>query len=460
LATTSWLTMRREWARFAGYDNIVGLDGGAWTTTTNVPGSNAVITSTELRDAGFDDFSGGGSGDDSIENLFLLLLGSNNDRLVRRVASYDASTGAVTGTGTDFSSESGSIDFELHRYNPTILRARANDARQLAFPLVHVPLSRYLFTAQSQVRYDVPSALVKGPDHIWLYKGIAVEHANNILTNGDFEDFTTGTPDSWSATTLDTAEETESTSPFNYVTIDGSSVRCTSQTGSAGTLLQNISSPGTHSGQRLTFQVWVYCLTSGKVRTQIDVNSTNHTGTTGDGGEHRGTGWELLTHFEDSLITLSTLRFGVRVDSDATDNTEFYVDSAVAVVGPRQEPETRPQKLLNWTYRDDTQGTTVRQHVTFPYTFPNNALLRFEGKGYLSEVTAETDTMEIAKPQNDIIYAYMARELYEEYVAAVPDADRSFAQRQLTSASRRMNDLAVHAMRSPRHEISPPDWGS
>jgi hypothetical protein len=419
-----------------------------------------VIISTELQDAGFDDFSGGGSGDDSLENFYIYLLGTNNDRFVRRAAAYDASAGKLTATGAAFSAESGSVDFELHRYHPIILRDLANDVSRSLWPMLHVPVSRYLFTQQSQYQYDVPSAIRRGPDEIWLSRELETTHGNNILSNAGFGAFTGGVPDSWSATTLDTAEEVAGTLPFNYATIDGSSVRCTSQTGNVGTLLQNISSPSTHSGQRITFQVWVYCLTSGKVRTQIDINSTNHTGTTGDGGEHRGAGWELLTHFEDSLITLSTLRFGVRVDSDATDNTEFYIGSAVAVVGPRQEPQVKAEKLMNWKYREDMQGTTLRQYVHFPYDFPDNRLLEFKGKDYLSSVTAETDTFEAGKPQIDLLYMAMANELYEEYIAHIPDADRDFSQRRIASNARRFRRGQFHSMPMPRARMNIPDWGT
>jgi hypothetical protein len=456
MASTTWQAARREFARFAGYYEIIGKDGSAWSTTTDITTDNKII-STELRDAGFDDFGSSGSGDDSLENLWIYLLGTNNDRFVRRVSAYVASSGQITATGTNLSAESSSVDFELHRWHPILLRDKINDIIKSSFPTLHVPLSRYLFTARSQVRYDVPSAIVRGPDSIYLYKGIETSHGNNILANPDFGTFTAGVPDSWSATTLDTAEEVSGTTPFNYATIDGSSVRCTSRADSTGTLLQTISSPGTHSGQRISLQIWVYCLTASVVSTQLTINGTINLGGNNDGGLHRGTGWELLTHFEDMPITVSSLTVGFSILSTAADNTEFYVDSAVSVVGPRQEPETAPVKLTNWKYRDDTQGTTVRQHVTFPYEFPDNCLLRFQGKDYLTSLSVETDAIEIAKPQNDILYALMAKELYEEYVAQVPDADRSFSDNRLASAARRFDDVMSHAMKTPNLALNIPD---
>jgi hypothetical protein len=460
LATTTLQAARREWARFAGYSDIVGLNGLAWSTTTNVTtATTMLVISTELRNAGFDDFGSTGAGDDSLENLWVFLLGTNNAGIERPAKSYDASEGQLVLTaGSALAAESGSTDFEIHRYRPTYIRDLMNDGARAMFPTLHVPVSRYLSTAQHQIRYDVPSDIIRGPDHIWVYKGIPVTHANNILTNGDFEDFTSGTPDSWSATTLDTAEEVETTSPFNYATIEGSSVRCTSQSGNTGTLLQTISSPGTHSGQRITLQIWVHCRTASIVSTQITINGSINLGAAADGGLHRGTGWELLTHFEDAPVTITSLTVGISVLSTATDNSEFYLDDAVSVVGPGQEPETRPVELFNWDYRENMQGTTLRQDVRFRESLPDNCLLRFEGKAYLSSLSAETDTIEIQKPQTDLLYAWMANELYEQYVAAVPDADRSFNQRRLASAARRMADLQVHAMKVPRAKIQIPDW--
>jgi hypothetical protein len=458
LPSTTWANMRKEYARFVGYPDIVGLNGLAWSTTTDVTtASTVVVISTELRDAGFDDFGQSAAGDDSLENLWCILLGANNLDKERRVKAYDASSGQSTLSGIPLAAESGSTDFEFHRFRPSYIRDKANDARLDVFPTLHLPITRQLFTAQSQVRYDVPAAIVDGPDRIYLYKGIPTSHANNILANGDFEDFTSGVPDSWAATTLDTAEEAVTTSPFNYVRIDGSGVRCTSQTGNVGTLLQSISSPGTHSGQRISLQIWVYCLTADVVSTAIKIGSTTHLGTAADGGLHGGGGWELLTHFEDSTVTIATLDIGISVVSTAADNTEFYIDSAVSAVGPLQEPEVVPTRLFDWDYREDVQGTTLRQNVTFKYEFPDNHILRFEGKGYLSAATEDSSTMEIAKPQNDLLYSFMAKAMYEEYGQLAPDIDQGFNRERLRVAMERMDNLMVHAQRKPRAQMTIPD---
>jgi hypothetical protein len=450
--------MRRELAGYLGYGEVVGKDGEAWTTTTNIAASTALI-STELRDYGFDDFSLPSSGDDALNNLWVIIHGTNNAQEIRRVSAYDASAGQLTLTGTNLTAESSAMDFELHRYSPTYLRYVINRVLRIAYPQIHLPVTKSVFTARGSAQYDIPSAIIGRPTEIRLQKGLDSSFENNILSNSDFEDWTSGSPDSWSATTLDVAEEESSTSPTNYMVLEtGSSVRATSQTGNTGTLLQSISSPSTHSGQRISLSVWVYSLTAAKIRTQITINSTANTGTTSDGGEHNGTGWELLTHYEDATTTLSTLAVGIRVDSDAADNTEFYIDRVICSVGPLQVAEQIGELMMNWEYVPEIQGSALRQHVIFPSEFDDNHLLQFHGKGFLSSLSAETDTIEIGSPETDLLYAYAAVEIYRRYASSSPDLDKEFNRERLIIAQDDIERLSNHIMsRGPRRRLKIPD---
>jgi hypothetical protein len=458
MATTTLEVLRQEFAGWLGYGSLVGRDNDDWDTTTNITTDTHVI-STDLRDYGFDDLDASGSGDDALENLWILITGSNNSRVVRRIKAYDASAGDITCTGTNFSSESGAVSFELHRHNPFVLEDCLNRARRVAFPQLHLPVSRSLFSVNGQARYEVPSAIIGKPRSIWLYSGVENTIANNILSNPGFEDWTSSTADSWSATTLDIAQESATSTPKNYAVLrDGSSIRCTSRSSSTGTLLQSISSPTTHSGQRISLMVWVYCLTADIVSTEIKIGSTANLGTAADGGLHSGSGWELLTHYEDSTVTISSLDVGISVVSSATDNTEFYVDDAVCVVGPTQEPEHSQRQLFDWEYVPIVQGTTLRNEVVFPYRLPDLSLLRFEGQGYLSAVTTESGTLEIGAPQTDLLYAYAALELYRRSGQLTPDSDGALENRQLRLAERDLGRLSVHSMPMPRQKLNIPGW--
>lgn len=460
MATTTYQTLRREFASYLGYFWAVGKDGAAWTTTTDIAG-NTLVVSTELRDAGFDDYGEGGGGDDYFERWHTLMLGTQNSSVVRVVQGLDASAGQLTLTGTNLTAESGNTDFELHKYHPNLMRSVLNIARVKAWPMLHLPVSRSLSTTKGQLRYEVPSALIGRPTAIWLEKPLDVgAYINNILSNPDFEDFTADAPDSWTATTMDTAEEAITTGPTNYVTMGGSGVRLTSQTSSTGTLLQTISSPGTHSGQRISLGIWVYCLTGSVVSTQLTINGTINLGTAADGGLHTGSGWEFLTHYEDMPVTVTSLTVGLSILSTATDNTEFYADKANAVVGPLMEPSPASrEELRRWDYVPVVEGSTLRNHVVFPYQLPDNYLLRFEGIGYLSSVSSDTDTMEIGAPQTDLLYRYAAEELYERIGQTTPDSDGNFDSNRTAHARNEQQRLSMHYMPRPNPKIKIPDWG-
>ena len=199
-------------------------------------------------------------------------------------------------------------------------------------------------------------------------------------------------------------------------------------------------------------------MTESKVRTHILINSTANTGTSSDGGEHKGTGWELLTHYEDAPITLSTLSIGVQVDSDATDNTEFYIDEAIAIVGPSRPAEEIGRQLYDWEYIPRVDGTELRNQVSFRYTLPENYLIRFEGKAYLSSVSSETDTFEIGSPETQLLYAYALQELYRRNIQRTPDIDEAFETRQLRRAEIDIERLTMYAPTYRRRQLTIPGW--
>ena len=458
MATTTLQNLRRQFGVYLGYGEQLGKDGEAWTTTTNI-GASTTIISTELRDYGFDDITESGSGDDMFENWWVIIHGSNNAQTVRRVKSYDASAGQITVAGTNLSAESSATDFELHKYSPTLLRELLNTARLRSFPDLCQPVNKTLWSAQRQSRFEVPSAIIGTPTSIYLERGVSVDYGNNILSNADFETFASSAFTDWSATTLDIAQEDLTTTPTNYAVFRGqSSARCTSQTGNTGTLLQTISSPGSYSGQTINLSIWVYCLTASVVSTSIVLNGSTTLGTANDGGLHTGNGWELLTSSVNSTVTISSLSVGISIVSTATDNTEFYVDDAICVIGPSQEPVGGREVLNDWRYEPIMQGTSQRNEVFFPYDLPDNYALRFEGRGYLSSLSAETDTIEIGQPQTDLLVAYAAYLHFERSSYTSPDSEANFDVARRSLAEQDIERLSYHRVRAPRHRMEQPGW--
>ena len=458
MATTTLQNLRRQFGVYLGYGEQLGKDGEAWTTTTNI-GASTTIISTELRDYGFDDITESGSGDDMFENWWVIIHGSNNAQTVRRVKSYDASAGQITVAGTNLSAESSSTDFELHKYSPTLLRELLNTARLRSFPDLCQPVNKTLWSAQRQSRFEVPSAIIGTPTSIYLERGVSVDYGNNILSNADFETFASSAFTDWSATTLDIAQEDLTTTPTNYAVFRGqSSARCTSQTGNTGTLLQTISSPGSYSGQTINLSIWVYCLTASVVSTSIVLNGSTTLGTANDGGLHTGNGWELLTSSVDSTVTISSLSVGISIVSTATDNTEIYVDDAICVIGPSQEPVGGREVLNDWRYEPMMQGTSQRNEVFFLYDLPDNYALRFEGRGYLSSLSAETDTIEIGQPQTDLLIAYAAYLHFERSSFTSPDNEANFDVLRRRLAEQDIERLSHQRVRAPRHRMEQPGW--
>ncbi len=464
MATTTLPVARRELARRLGYGEMVGADGTTWTTTTNLTTDTLVICTT-LRNYGFDDLVAAASGDDIFQNWWTIILGTGNPTTVKRIKSYDAGTGTLTLAGAVLATETGAVTFEIHKYSPTLLREVLNTAARNAFPLLYVPVTRTLVTGAKQLRYDVPAAIIGPPDAIYLDRPLAAGTSgfqNNILTDGGFEIWTTSTAlTNWTATTLDSIQETAVSAPLNYAVFrDTYSARCQSQTGAKGTLLQTIASPGTHSGQRITLSIWVYCLTASVVSTSISINSSETLGTTTNGGMHTGSGWELLTMSVDSKVTITTLTVGVSVVSTATDNTEFYVDEAICVVGPSQEPEAHGVQLFNWEYTPEVRGgSTLVQEVVFPYPLPPLYRLRFEGKGYLSTLSAETDVIEVGPPQTDLLYTYAIEELQKRLMLTSADQDSDYRRSMEDRMQAIKRRMLPYAMPQRARRDMGPDWG-
>jgi len=462
MATTTLQNLRREFGHYLGYAEILGKDGEAWTTTSTI-GAGTTVTSTELTDYGFDDLDTAGDTDDLFQNHWVIIHGTNNAQTVRRIKSYDASAGTITVSGTNLSAESGNVDFEIHKYSPTMLREVLNSARVQAFPMLHVPISKSIYTSENQYRYELPSSIKDRPTSIRLEDGIAaVESGDNILTNPGFETWTdSSTPGTWTVETNLTATQEElTTNPFNYAVFRGQySAKITNgTTGTQRAVYESFSSPGTYSGQRINFQIWVHSNEASTISTYIKLNSTEHLGSQADGGQHQGSGWELLTHYEDSATTLSTLEIGVEMTAAASTGLVVYLDEAVATVGGRTEAQESGNILMNWQYVPEMESTTDRTSIHFPYNLPNLKLLRIQGKNYLTEVSSETDTMEIAKPRTELLYAFAAAELYQRLAQASATFDTNVYAGLRNRAFEEIQRKSIHSQPLGQRRILVPDW--
>ena len=137
----------------------IGSYIGSFSTTTAIgaTGSLTVVISTELRDVGFTD-------DDVVNDSFIKITSGNNLNEVRLISDYTGSSGTVTVTGTDLTSDSSTgTTFEIYRYDPDQLRDAINDAANQAFPALFKRIDDRTHTvAPHQARYERPSTIEPG----------------------------------------------------------------------------------------------------------------------------------------------------------------------------------------------------------------------------------------------------------------------------------------------------------
>lgn len=395
MPSLAFSVLRPDFARSIGFYE-------EFTTTTNITTTTSVV-STALRDLGY-------TNDDPLIGRWIYIKGSNNDRLSRLINDYTGSSGTIAIRGETLASESGSTNCELMPYSPARLKTILNDAREEAFPHLFLPVeNETLVTGFSPLRkFTLPSAVFIGaPTMVQIGRIIDPQgYADNIISDLD-PGFESPTGSDHTATSITVTEESETTSPRNYMVLTGSnSAKCVAVLNTAGTYYQRFTNSGNFDGEELNLFVWAYSRTSGRISASIDSGSQS------DGSTHGGTGWEKMRHTE-ILGDPSTVDVGVAVTSGAV--FPFYVDSCVVIAGPSEIAEriydTIPRTWYNY-YRPlstNTDGT-----LEFLADLPAQRSLRIHGKYYLSSVDAEANTMELDDQQANLLYAYGRKILYEE----------------------------------------------
>ena len=147
--TSSVATMVPEYAR------RIGAYVGGFTTTTTVTTDTSVICTT-LGDRGWDV-------DDILNDFYIKVTSGNNDGAIRRISDYTGSSGTITVSGSNLAAESGSVTFEIYRYDPQRLIDTLSDAGQEVFPKVYVPVYDRTNTARdNQFDFTRPSTIPRG----------------------------------------------------------------------------------------------------------------------------------------------------------------------------------------------------------------------------------------------------------------------------------------------------------
>ena len=409
MPTTTLDTMLPQFGRY------IGAYLGSFTTTTAIgaTGSLTVVISTELKDFGF-------TSDDALNDTFIKITSANNDDTVRRVTDYTASSGTITISGTDLTSDSSTqATFEIYRYDPDQLRDTLNDARLEVFPRLYKEINdRTLTLAGHQDKYARPTSIRQGfVRQIYEEPRIdAKSFANNIVStlNCDFESSTIG--DDWTTSYITLAAEAETTSPDNWMVFSGTqSGKCTVTASQTATLLMTVPSGTNYVGEEINVGIWVYSRTASRVSAAIQLDSSSVSA----GSTHSGGGWERLTHTLVADGISSSIKVGVSVTSGTA--FVFYADEIIATSGQSELPQPIGSPIMGW--REETDNIVIHGHKTSA-----DRQLRVRGMGLLSSVSSGSDTMELEYDQLRILYAHGAMLWFQQDIDQLDTADLNAAQ--------------------------------
>ena len=401
-----------------GFGRFIGAFIGTFSTTTDITTSTALV-STGLT-AYFED-------DDLLNDTFAYIKGTNNNGVSRSVLDHTGTTGALDVRGVALAAESGSVDFDLYRYDPAQLIDSLNDARLAAFPTLYTKkYDRTLYGVPEQKTYARPTSIEPGyVRKIFVENRIdANSFGDNIASSKDI-DFEGDLTD-WSTTNITLTAETDTTSPDNLMVFAGSqSGKHVVGASAIGTSYVSIDSPTAYDGEEINVTVWVYCRTASRVSAAVSVDS----GTAVTGDTHSGGGWERLSVSTTLGAVSTSVQVGVHASSGSA--LTFYADELIATAGrtEAQRPYSDPIPYFKETGDD----------IYIPYTIPASQQIVVEGMGLLSSVSAGTDTMEIGGTQLQRLYAYAAIEFFQGEIDQLDDNSQQAALRKLTRFRNRIN---------------------
>jgi len=423
MPTTTFSAMRQDILR------PMGLVTG--TVTTNLSSSNAsVIDSLLTRRFSVNDYFN--------NRWFIQVTSQNNAGQIRRLTDYVASSGTLTAAGANWSADSSGATYELSAVDPSDVLSLYNEAREQVFP--DISLVRDIettVTGNRQHTYTVPSTM-RRIDRVYLGNKRTAESGDNLLLNGDFEDWSSTTScDNWaiSGSGASVNQEAQTTNPENYAVLYGdNSARILVPSSIVTTLLQTYDSTSSSytavatEGQECNLAAWVYCTTASRVSLYIGSALS---------ATHGGTGWELLKGSANLSATATSIAVGVSVSSGAA--IPVFVDEVWMTLGQSEMTDIPYTELRNWEHVPPVAGASDGGVLRFSEILPDKRRIRIVGRDMLSSVSADSDTVEVdgellhplydkvrqlvslrmaaADPTSN--WAEMARQYEESYIRAV-----------------------------------------
>jgi len=379
MPTSTWSTMRQDILR------PMGLITSATTTTALT--TNKVVVDTKLTDRF--------PVDDYFNNQWYVHITSGNDvGKIRRVIDYAQSTGTLTHGGANYAGGD-SPSFELTPFDPTEVMNLFNEAREIVYPDISMVRDvETIVTGSRQHTYTIPNTIRK-VDRVYIGNRRNADTSENLLLNGDFEDWSSATsPDYWSVTGTGASvnQEEDTSDPENYAVLHGdNSARLVVPSSTVVTLVQTFDSTLDRytavatQGMECNVSAWVYCTVASRVSLTIDGAVQSET--------HGGTGWELLKGSQVLTQTDTEAAVGLSITSGGA--IAVFVDEMWMTLGQSEMTDVPYSELRNWAHVPPVAGADNGGTLYFQETLPSKHRIRIVGRDMLTAVSAEASTVEV-----------------------------------------------------------------
>ena len=379
MPTSTWSTMRQDILRPMGLLTS--------TATTTALTTNKVVVDTKLTDRF--------PVDDYFNNQWFVHITSGNDTgKIRRITDYAQSTGTLTHLGANWAGGD-SPSFELTPFDPTEVLNLYNEAREIIYPDISMVRDvETIVTGNRQHTYTLPSTIRK-VDRVYIGNRRDASSGDNLLLNGDFEDWTSATsPDYWSVTGSGASvnQEEDTSDPENYAVLSGdNSARLVVPGSVAVTLVQTFDSTLDRytavatQGMEANLSAWVYCTVASRVSLTIDGAVQSET--------HGGTGWELLRGSQILTQTDTEAAVGLSITSGAA--IAVFVDEIWMTLGQSEISDVPYGELRNWDHVPPVAGASNGGILYFQETLRSKSRIRVVGRDMLSAVSGESSTVEV-----------------------------------------------------------------
>ena len=415
--TSSVATMVPEYAR------RIGAYVGGFTTTTTVTTDTSVICTT-LGDRGWDV-------DDILNDFYIKVTSGNNDGAIRRISDYTGSSGTITVSGSNLAAESGSVTFEIYRYDPQRLIDTLSDAGQEVFPKVYVPVYDRTNTARdNQFDFTRPSTIPRGyVRQLFAERRIySKTYADNILNDQNC-DLEAATITNWTSSNVTAAVEGDTNDPDNAVVwANQRSAKVTVDASSVGQFYLSVTSPTNYEGEEINFAVWVYSRTASRVSPFIQIDSD----AVSTGDAHTGKGWERLTVSTDANLIGTSIKVGVQISSGA--QFTCYVDEAIATAGREELPRAGRIAIRNWYEQGD--NIYVLEKV------PSDHSVLVVGMGMLDFSNLSSTAQEVNQSSRRVLYNYAAMILFQGEIDTTDSTEQQEALNRFNHFRNRANENA------------------